>query len=187
MSEEISNKTSKNTHVIQWFLIICNFGILIFLGYQTLILQSQLTLSQRAWVTVKNITLSELKEGKPITSKFNFFNSGNSPASKVSIYSFMKTRNTPVPEPMEPIPDEVRESVSIIGSQSEFYGTLISKEILTTEAIQEISSGKVNIYVWGVVDYEDIFGSSHRTKFCFKNFDGGTIFSACPNNNEITY
>jgi hypothetical protein len=39
-------------------------------------------------------------------------------------------------------------------------------------------------YVFGVITYEDVFGKSHQTKFCYRNAPGTAMWWLCPTYND---
>jgi hypothetical protein len=51
-------------------------------------------------------------------------------------------------------------------------------------AIDDIASGVAHLQFKGTIAYEDIFGKTHRTRWCF-NWVGGTLGTqACPEKEE---
>jgi hypothetical protein len=149
-----------------------------------LIVTYQMVVQSRAWITVKGAELGEIKEGQPITAKIVFRNSGKTPALDVSIYNNINLFGQIVPDPMPYGHYAGRASKSVIGPDSDFGNFITKKEILTTQYLQAIANRKANIYVYGRVDYRDIFNCKRSTEYCMVNKVGTLNFDACERNNN---
>jgi hypothetical protein len=56
---------------------------------------------------------------------------------------------------------------------------------LTTHQMIASQRPDMGLYIWGWITYDDIFGESHRTSFCFVNPDpGGTNLWSCATGND---
>ncbi|MGD0022132.1 MAG: hypothetical protein ABSC54_07495 [Smithellaceae bacterium] len=143
----------------------------------------QMTVQSRAWVTVKGAELRGIKEGQPITAKLVFHNSGKTPAMEVTIYNNINLFGQTVPDPM-PYGSYVGHiSKAVIGPDSDFGSFITKKEILTIQDIQAIVHRKANIYVYGRVDYRDIFHCQRYTEYCLVNKVGTLDFDVCEKHN----
>lgn len=179
--DEKQNKTSSRLKGIgQLLLVVFNIIMIFILWKQTNIMSADL----RAWITVEESNITEFGEGKPIFTRVKFVNSGKSPALKVFTFANLEIRDTPVPEPMPPLPTDGAGSRAVLGPQST-YTIALKLDKQTTQTIQEIIAGQKKVYVWGIVEYDDIFGVRHRTKFCLVNSSWTKNFNACGNNNDV--
>ena len=87
-------------------------------------------------------------------------NCGHTPAYKVSYKA--KAAILPVP-----LPDEAVGG-SVLGPQQNATLHGIVDDFCADEEVEDIkvgAQGKV-LYIWGIVNYKDVFGESHFTKFC---------------------
>jgi hypothetical protein len=143
--------------------------------------------AQRAYITVKSISMTKFIVGEPVEVTIIFVNSGNTPAYKVNTYS----RGGPREEPFRFSVAEIKHEGSQHGTHSK--GILAPLGDTTT---QVFSSGfpltddglkltKTKPYhAWGVVFYQDIFKRDRWTQFCYvwRPDEGG--FHICPECNE---
>ncbi len=190
-NNEKSNNRSAFGKYIQLSLAIFTLGTLIVVSLQlvtfqkqTKIFQSQLINQTRAWITVKDASYQELREGQKIISTVKFINSGNSPALNLTIHNNVAIRNTPIEAPMKFIPiNNPAPSVAVIGPQVLHKSIIVANVIANKALIEKINTGDLLIYVWGVVKYDDIFNGKHETGYCLKSRVGTTIFDVCENNN----
>lgn len=148
-----------------------------------LVIAYQMVLQSRAWITIKGAEIVEIKEGQPITAKIVFRNSGKSPALEVTIYNNINLYGQQVPDPMPYGHYSGRGSKSVIGPDSDFGSFITKKEILTMQELQAIRHHKAAIYVYGRVDYRDIFHCQRTTEYCMVNKFGTLNFDACEKNN----
>lgn len=175
-------RTVKNIGGILFFAI--NIVTFLILWGQFNVSKSQLIYSQRAWVTAEDVSLSKLKVGEPTTAEVKFVNSGSSPALQVVALSGLAITSTPISVPNRVSQNDNVESRGVLAPKTFFFSELKSGEH-TTQTIQAINAEKIKMYVWGIVEYDDIFGVRHGTKFCFVNYRGGITLAACDNNNDI--
>jgi hypothetical protein len=163
-------------HYIQ--AVIATAAILSFL-----LIAYQMIVSTRAWITVKGAELIELKEGQPITAKIIFRNSGKSPALEVSVYNNINLYGQKVPDPMPYGHYAGHLSKSVTGPDSDFGNFITKKEILTPQELEAIIHHKAAIYVYGRIEYRDIFHCRRTTEYCMVNKYGTLNFDACEKNN----
>jgi len=58
--------------------------------------------------------------------------------------------------------------------------------VFTKESLAMATRQELALYVWGFIDYLDVFKIRHCTNFCFVNRADGTGFKVCSNNNKMT-
>ena len=148
-----------------------------------LIIIYQMIVQARAWVTVKGAELVTIKEGQPITAKIVFRNSGKTPAMDVTIYNNINLFSQPIPDPMPHVTYAGNISKAVIGPDSDFGNIITKKEILSSQDFQAILHRKADIYIYGRVDYRDIFNFHRTTEYCLVNKVGTLNFDACEKHN----
>ena len=130
-------------------------------------------------------------------------NSGNTPAQAVVGKIVLETRNNPVPEPMLFVrPERMWSSlawlsldtvapefgyqslVGVIPPRSTLQGAVTDGGRLSLWVGPKVSND-LRRYVWGTIDYKDVFAKPHRTIFCFKESKNPQEFIYCSNNNEV--
>jgi hypothetical protein len=77
---------------------------------------------------------------------------------------------------------------AVLGPQQQGTMSAIVEGFCHDHEVNQIkaSQGR-SLYVWGIVDYEDVFGESHMTKFCQNltwNHDGSIFGLYTPGQNE---
>jgi hypothetical protein len=100
-------------------------------------------------------------------SKPFLVNSGHTPAHKVRYRA--KARILPVPLPQDfdfPLSAE-DVGAAMLGPQQNAVLSAIVDDFCNDEEVGAIKVGKEKaLYIWGIVNYEDVFGESHYTRFC---------------------
>lgn len=99
-------------------------------------------------------------EGKPVV-----FNSGDTPAHKVRLWTKAAVLPTPAPLEGEFVSGEPTGEGTIGAKQSAFLSGVVDVLVDDSE-VEKIERGQKALYVWGLVQYEDTFGSKHSTRFC---------------------
>lgn len=101
-------------------------------------------------------------------------NSGRTPAYKLSYIMRCSILPTPLPADFQlpPLPKKNTRETEFIVAQQQGNVSLTDGAIVDefvpdqdVEAIKKQTSGKA-LYAWGIITYEDIFGTSHSTEFC---------------------
>jgi hypothetical protein len=121
-------------------------------------------------------------------AKPTLINAGHTPAHKVSYTA--KAAILPVPLPDDfafPLPDEAIGG-ALLGPQQNFILSGVVEDYCGDGRVDDIKRGKGDaLYIWGIVNYEDVFGESHFTKFCQTTFfgpDGKVYGFFLPKHNE---
>jgi hypothetical protein len=145
-------------------------------------------IDEQAWLSVESIPPGEIKEGTPIQAAVFIRDTGKTPAKKIaSDWGIWIVRNT--------------ESVSFDYSQNHtmsFTGVLNTNAVsvvqvlksgdplappVTKEQAESLLAGRMYLVVYGRVRYADIFGETHRVRFCnwkgyYVGAAGGTYAAA---------
>jgi len=126
-------------------------------------------LDQRAWVTVKTATLTKAPTiGEPVLVTLEIINSGKTPALNATIGGSVISRSIISEKDFQDATIYKPVSVMVIGPS-----TVVTIFLDTSDAVRQQEQidalGKKNtIYASGFLQYDDIFGKQHRTKFRFK-------------------
>jgi len=143
----------------------------------------QMVEQTRAWVTIKKAYHDPFKVGEKAKVHIVLTNSGNSPALEVSAQTELELRDSEPPTPLPFRESSKARSKSVIGPDV-FPRISISSQLpLTKQAIDIISNQNKRLYVWGRIEYIDIFKRHRVTDFCMRNEFGTKDFEACENNN----
>ena len=139
--------------------------------------QEQSRLDQRAWIGGVEATPPPftdgtsrvyIKEGEriPIIG-IVIINSGKTPARKIKTVQQMRAFANNIFKPVYVSDSPIKKSISVLhpGGRDTLPITPFDI-IITKEMINEIRSGKIVLYIYGKITYEDIFGRGHRTTFC---------------------
>jgi hypothetical protein len=137
-------------------------------------MKRQLTLDQRAWVTVSEIKLlAPLKVGERPTLQVKFLNSGRTPALDAHGAGVVFIKDSvKESELVENVLSGGENSHAVIGPNDISYVYIKRSEALENdETFKAIEDGKIRrLFVFGVVWYKDIFGYTHKTRYCYSIF-----------------
>jgi hypothetical protein len=144
----------------------------------------------RAYVSVKPIRgVTNFGSDLEAETEVIIKNSGQTPALKLRHLGILFPRQFPLSKETDlniRAPETNGSIITLHPGESEF-GTKFKRKIEPLQ-YQAIQAGIGKIYVFGKVDYEDVFGASHWTRFCYY-FDGTgpslPDWQSCPRNNEI--
>lgn len=141
-----------------------------------------------------------LTENEPLSVTMEAINTGKSPALFLSSVNKLETVG---PTGKGPTFDEYGKdegsspvvlfpnaitTISIDTRKPSAQGLLMDK--LTREQVDDFRSGKIKIYVYGSIWYQDpVYGRDHRTDYCFiydysSSSSTDAHFSACPQHNK---
>lgn len=146
-------------------------------------------LDQRAWIGV-GLPPFEIKINERAAPRVRVFNSGKTPAyikRRVSIIEPLPKGQYPVFTPRENT-GEVDETMSVISPGSEYFVSHSFKKGVLDERLNPlefnaITKGDIVFYIWGQIDYEDIFYIPHWIQYCsFVRTDLGA--APCPTHND---
>lgn len=132
----------------------------------------------RAYVNLKSVVLTPLGGGQPIIATVTIHNSGNTPARKVKAWAHAILSNESRPQ--------LWIDYGIIAPDGEIEIERVIKKVLPVDRIQ---SRLTNLYIYGRVEYEDMFEAKHRTDFrrmYVMTEEGGYTFTATKDGNEVT-
>jgi hypothetical protein len=129
----------------------------------------QILLDQRAWLGVRKGTLSEWQAGPRPGTHAAFYelvlsNTGKTPALNAA---FASTHDVAGTQPYPPFPKPVftHKSLPVFPATDTSVG-MHDPVVLTDAEFQEWREGKLDVFVYLVINYEDIFGNKHKTTFC---------------------
>jgi hypothetical protein len=142
---------------------------------QVRISRDALVTTERAYVFCESITaISTAKFGTEEVVKWTFFavwkNSGKTPTkhavSIVNKWHAVKAGDLPSHFDFD-FPDYSRPERMIIGPNATMHSSPFD---FTTEELDQFRNGSAKCYIWGWIDYNDIFERTerHRSEFCFE-------------------
>jgi hypothetical protein len=118
-------------------------------------------------------------KGEHVCADVHIVNSGKTPANGVHIWRYATygpnaERTVRAFRP----PQYLTASGDMLGTTGDKWGTAFTDPVdKVTE--QALLDGSIPLYVYGVVQYFDIFGDYHETGFCSQRVLGGTPFIVC--------
>lgn len=134
------------------------------------ILRDRIARQMRAYVcvVVSGATYQDKNRGLKFAGIPMMLNTGNTPAYKVSFKATTDILPIPLPENFGfPLPDEVIGS-GTLGPHQSFTMNIVVQNFCDDAdvmSIMRVREGK-GLYVWGVINYEDVLGDPHYTRFC---------------------
>jgi len=126
-----------------------------------------------------NPPVCQVPGGTRICADVHIVNSGRTPAIGIQIhrYATFGADAATVIKGMK-VPPYTFASGDMLGSVGDKWGTAVT-DVVDEATAKDILDGKVSIYVYGVVQYYDIFGDYHETGFCSFRLPNGGPFMAC--------
>ncbi len=76
------------------------------------------------------------------------------------------------------IPVYKTPSGDMLGTTGDKWGTAFT-DVVDEATARALIDGKISVYVYGVVQYFDIFGDYHETGFCSQRVLNNTTFITC--------
>lgn len=126
-------------------------------------------LDQRAWVAATNID-GIPKEGSEFEIKVMAKNTGKTFAKQFTMYVGL-AKNLKPDFTLKPTDEG---SIAILAPNSEYTATrLVPNDFgeehrkLTKDDVEDFTSGRAELYVFGKMSYNDVFDCPHWTTFCF--------------------
>jgi hypothetical protein len=122
-------------------------------------------LDQRAWVGQMDSSASEAEEGKPITFRVVIGNSGKTPALNVR----MAISSAHAPKAVKFIPRYSGPNTAALqgtGAMQPGAKGLLEQTTGPLVDVSKYQRGEYLYYVFGRIDYEDVFGRPHWTTWC---------------------
>lgn len=125
---------------------------------------------QRAWVGVSEIAADPLKVGRRISCRAFVANSGKTPAKNVRGWIRIRDHD---PEGAVPFVymgqgDAPLQSAYVLAPQPSAYRPSIlvmSDAPLTLPVLDRFNAGRLVVYIYGRIEYDDVFGRPHWTQF----------------------
>jgi hypothetical protein len=139
-----------------------------------------LKISQRADMAVLEPALkSPIEVDKPLSLQVQLWNNG---ASRAEIFDNLICYAITPAMPETPIYQSCHQlgGLSVVARGKFVFRTFQSNQLLTQAMIDEIQSGVASLYIWGKIQYRDVFMESHTTGFIMRYIPGQTVWSLCP-------
>ncbi|MFL6228982.1 MAG: hypothetical protein ACJ741_09395 [Pyrinomonadaceae bacterium] len=141
-------------------------------------------IKERPYLVISEFDLTDYAIGKNPTIQLEIMNTGNTPAIKVELNTYVEVRHTPLP---------IHPTYAAQSSPpSQIYMPAFNRQIqivslhwaLTPELMEGLERGELFFYVFGVGRYDDRLGVHHTLKFCRRYSPPTDTFEACPYHNE---
>ncbi|HYT21380.1 MAG TPA: hypothetical protein VEW05_14270 [Candidatus Polarisedimenticolia bacterium] len=134
------------------------------------------------WATSFNMSDGPIitdAKGEHVCADVHVVNSGKTPANGVHIwrhatYGPNAERTIRAFRP----PEYLTPSGDMLGTTGDKWGTAFTDPV-DKASEKALLDGSIPLYVYGIVQYFDIFGDYHETGFCSHRVFGGTPFMAC--------
>jgi hypothetical protein len=144
-------------------------------------------LDQRPWLGIKDMRLVTLETGKKVTASTLMTNTGKTIAKASK--TFMTLKFSPVPLDIakfavsggrpKPTP-----TPGVIFPGLEFALYTSSTAVADSESVEQIKAKRLLVYVFGELEYMDVFGQGHRTLYCGLYEPEQKVFEACRQYND---
>lgn len=191
----------KRPSVTDWCVAGFTFVLALSAIYQFIIMGGQLDVmrtDQRAWLQFQASPTKpgsdgatwQLTSGQPVTYPLRVVNTGKTPAKNLDMKIFIDI----VPADQEPPLEYVDKNSGhpyghitsgIVFPNADFNQTVVRPSADGSPQLA-IKDGKSYLAVYGVIDYDDVFKTHRRTKFCAWIATSGTFHaSGCTKYNSV--
>ena len=150
-------------------------------------MRQSLEIVERAWVGPTDLKLiRKPTPSEDVTIDVFWTNTGRTPALNVIVRRMIHLSYEPVPQ--FPTPAEEFWLTGFLSKATLFPGATSkgsSSLQVSEQEVNLINQGEAWIYLFGAIDYEDVFGKRHRTQFCNVYKPGPRpFFSDCEQHNR---
>ncbi|MCC7259450.1 MAG: hypothetical protein IT567_00285 [Alphaproteobacteria bacterium] len=131
----------------------------------------------RAYVSIQPIGIFNFGEVQPIEITYSLHNAGQTPATKVRVFSGMFALPYPQDFDFPKINEAMIASSTTLFPAAAHKGYTVNSHALPVDQVKAILDGtKLRLFFVGIIKYVDIFNKEHITKFCFSI--GGEKFAS---------
>jgi hypothetical protein len=147
--------------------------------------------SDRAWIVYSGANIKPRNIGEPIRYTVKFTNSGKTPGLNVMARHVVK-----IGRPDEDIgafarvqetthQSEPPENIIPLGYDQTCASPIATGNI-SQEMTNRITAGDAVVYVFGIINYDDVFGAHHVTRYCYAFDRSCHELNPCGKYNEMT-
>lgn len=112
----------------------------------------------------------------------SFKNTGQTPALNLQVQIRIGIRSEPAPNDSFELEPSFPNSIMSLGSNNSSQSMAAAPAPISPASIQNLASNSEAIYVFGEIQYKDIFGDVHTSRFRLRNksgvFDGSMTFTS---------
>lgn len=147
---------------------ISNYNDSIMTVKDTLARERVVRMEFRAYLSIAEFEITSFSEGKQLEYMIYIKNTGKTPAQNIRVVGGCKNYR---PDVYINDFDSLNNTNPVItsvatGGDIEFH-VVVSPDIdLTEKYINEITNGIYPLYILGTINYEDVFGDKHYTRYC---------------------
>lgn len=137
-------------------------------GWQAWIAKDTAERQLRAYVASRPDWIFEFNDTIPVRMRYTLTNHGQTPAYELTHTAVVEILPYPLPlnHPLPIIP-KLSESTVTVHPTSSVYGlTSATRTFSKSDISKAVANDGVRIYVLGLVEYKDAFGTVRRTRFC---------------------
>ena len=147
--------------------------------------RDQMLLTQRPWITVPKIELSEpLAANHPVRATASLRNTGLSPALDVVTASTLAVRDTP-PGFVRRMVGRTDRRMDMGASDVQLVYVDLDGGLLHEDDLEAVKAGKQNLYAIVEVSYSDAFGHAGTTNVCASYRPTQHDFGPCATGSEL--
>jgi hypothetical protein len=140
---------------------------------------------QRAWIGISGLNLQQpTTVGKPFVVEVWMTNNGKTPATLIATPVSIFVARSPVPKLRDAL--NIRQEVTntlfpgLRYGPDLAYGTMgDNSRVIQAEDISAYANKRLWVYIYGKIEYKDIFGISRVTSYCGVA-NGSNNFGGCP-------
>jgi hypothetical protein len=140
---------------------------------------------QRAFLGVPKLSLGAVSEGQAASVEVQVENSGRTPAINITIQSKLDYRDSAIPEKPDYGRSAGNNSIATLLPGASAPVIIFGERGLLSTEVQAFKDLKSKFYAYGLIQYEDVFGARHTTRFCGWYNIAKKSFTFCDSHNEM--
>jgi hypothetical protein len=137
---------------------------------------------QRAWLAVVDVQGSKPEAGQPFTNKVEVRDTGRTPAKNVAVDGIFIAYPKQMPLDFNLGLTEHKLGVLSPGGDRSILSRLGASDKLTQAEIDQFKV--MDIYAYGIIRYDDIFGGHHWITYCSQLSDDRSAYTFCAQHND---
>lgn len=147
--------------------------------------------ASRAYVSLHKSEMQDVRDGGRPIAVIQFKNWGQSPAKLTASRIWMSLRPFPLAGELDYPPNTAQPGKSVLGPGHEVAMRPSLPRAITPAEFAGLREGRLVIFVYGFVEYEDVFGRSFVYRYRLKHGGDAGIntpqFAWCEDGNEADY
>ena len=145
---------------------------------------------QRAWIAIESMGITQLEAGESLKAEIKIVDTGKTIALNVRHHGAIQTSLVPLDidkfEQSKDMPPQL--SSNSIGALFQNIDVIMSSETsvpINLKQVEAIKDRRLLVYLFGEINYDDIFRIPHTTQFCGMLVPATGRFESCAQHDKV--